>query len=531
MAPKRGNSFSPKSGFSFADDMSFKQDGFGRIKAIESEFGGSVPDSIYTINVESAWNRWRRGYELATSEWGQAAFSMSFRYNIPLPPGVPQVGTNAPAAVGTFQGFPTSNKELGMHWAGAMAAGSLRFDNLDDGSGTLCAISAVNNTDPDFWYVTLSGAWSNANPLPPPLYVPGFGGQPALEPINGFILEDRILTPSGTPITKDTFNPATNTRYGYMSAVLVDVDPFNGVLKLKKAGSVQATPDGVLVTPSRTTPQVGRFFMTGTRYCCSCQDFNRRQYFYVSSLGKRKSEFFPRTSVATLKPGRYEVMAMQASPHDIMNAAMSNAFTDRVMEIAAPSGYELTLGTNQVTGLVPHDGRNTNRDFPGVFRSFGDQWTRGTPDPSIPGAKADGMPLFNDYKTDGQKITSLTDFWTPMLDEKRYCKHIYAMKYMDNLFPPEPSDFPIGAKSMAEWEQELVRRSEKEQQKAFDNLTRYGLAYTDIPPFNCQSPMMMPMVQQLLNIPTDFIKMEGFTMFDKNGTAYTPASGERPANG
>jgi hypothetical protein len=529
MASKRGNGFSPKSGFSFADELSFQQDGFGRVKAIESEFGGSIPDSIYTINVESSWNRWRRGFELATAEWGQTAFEIPFQYSIPLPPGVPQVGTNPPSLAGTFQGFPTKNKELGMHWAGAMAAGSLRFDNLDDGQGTLCSIAAVNNTDPDFWFVTLAGNWSTSNPLPPPLYVPGFGGQPALEPINGFVLEDRIITPGSTPITKDTFNPATNTRYGYMSAVLVDVDPFNGILTLKKAGSVQATPDGVLVTPSRTTPQVGRFFMTGTRYCCSCQDFNRRQYFYVSSLGKRKGEFFPRTSVAVLKPGRYEVMAMQESPHQIMNAAMTNAFTDRVMEVVAPSGYDLQLGTNQVSGLVSQDPRNTNRDFAGVFRSFGDQWTRGVPDPSIPGAKADGMPLYNDYKSADGTITSLTDFWTPLLDEKRYCKHIYAMKYLDNLFPPEPSDFPIGGTSMAEWEQELVRRTEKDQQQAFDNLTRYGLAYTDIPPFNCQSPMMMPMVQQLLNIPTDFIQMGGFTMFDKNGNAYVPASGEGPA--
>ena len=76
MARKSGNSFSPKSGFSFADEKQFATDGFGRVKAIESEFGGSLPDSIYMINVESAWNRWRRGYELATAEWGQTAFQM-----------------------------------------------------------------------------------------------------------------------------------------------------------------------------------------------------------------------------------------------------------------------------------------------------------------------------------------------------------------------------------------------------------------------------------------------------------------------
>ena len=111
MARKSGNSFNPKKGFSFADSKEFKTDGFGRIKAIESEFGGSIPDSIYMINVESAQNRWRRGYELATSQWAQAAFQMPFRYNIPLPPGIPLTGQNAPSVAGVFQGFLTKNKE------------------------------------------------------------------------------------------------------------------------------------------------------------------------------------------------------------------------------------------------------------------------------------------------------------------------------------------------------------------------------------------------------------------------------------
>ena len=528
---KGGDGFTPKTGFSFASKNQFTQDGFGRVKAIESEFGGSVPDSIYAIDVASAWSRWRRGYELATAEWGQTAFQLGFRYEIPLPSGVPQVGQNPPSIVGTFQGFPTANKELGMHWAAAVNAGSYRFDNSTDSSGTPIAIASVNDTDPDFWYVTLSGNWSAANPLPPPLFVSGFGGSPNLYPINGFVLEDRILTVSGTPITKDTVDPTTQTRYGYMSAILVETDEVNGILKLRKAGSIQATPDAVLVTPSRTTPQVGRFFMSGTRYCCSCQDFQRRSFFYVSSLGLRKGEFFPRTKCATLKPGRYEIMTDEDATK-IMNASMTDAFTDRVMHLVAPSGFDIAVGTNEnmpsgmQTGI--DDGININRDNPGVFRSFGDQWTRNSPDPSIPGAKADGMPLFGDYNSNNGTIQSITDFWSPMLDEKRYCKHIYAMKYLDDLFPVEPSDFPIGASSMTEWEQELVKRTEKEQQKAFEKLTRYGLSYMDVPPFNTQSPMMMPMMQQLLNVPTDFIVMSGFVMFDKNGREYRPSAGEGP---
>jgi hypothetical protein len=180
--------------------------------------------------------------------------------------------------------------------------------------------------------------------------------------------------------------------------------------------------------------------------------------------------------------------------------------------------------------LVMNDPLNTNRDFPGVFRSFGDQFTNTNGSPAIPGAGTSmGMPNYNDYTSSSGTITSITDFWTPILDEKRYCKHIYAMKYLDNLFPNEPSDFPIGGKSMVEWEEELVLRVQKDQAKALEKLTNYGLAYTDIPPFNCQSPMMMPMVQQLLNIPTDFIVMSGFVMFDKNGQAYRPAAGEGPS--
>jgi hypothetical protein len=44
----------------------------------------------------------------------------------------------------------------------------------------------------------------------------------------------------------------------------------------------------------------------------------------------------------------------------------------------------------------------------------------------------------------------------------------------------------------------------------------------DVPPYNCQSVMMMPMMQKLFNIPTDLIVMQGFTMFDKDGKPYKP---------
>ena len=50
----------------------------------------------------------------------------------------------------------------------------------------------------------------------------------------------------------------------------------------------------------------------------------------------------------------------------------------------------------------------------------------------------------------------------------------------------------------------------------------------DIPPFNCQSPIMIQMMQKLFNIPSTFVKLQNFTMYDKAGRAYTPAQGGTP---
>ena len=97
---------------------------------IVGEFGGSVADSLYSSNKEASWNRWRRGYELATSNLAYAAFEYPFSYNIPLPSGTTQSGENPPIMAGIIRGFPTKNKELGMHWCGSVLAGSLRFDKL-----------------------------------------------------------------------------------------------------------------------------------------------------------------------------------------------------------------------------------------------------------------------------------------------------------------------------------------------------------------------------------------------------------------
>jgi hypothetical protein len=83
---------------------------------------------------------------------------------------------------------------------------------------------------------------------------------------------------------------------------------------------------------------------------------------------------------------------------------------------------------------------------------------------------------------------------------------------------------------MAAWEQKLVRDTEKQQASAkAAALQRGALSMMDVPPYNCQAPMMMPMMQKLFNIPSTFVKMNGFTMIDKNGKTYIPASGELPS--
>jgi hypothetical protein len=153
--------------------------------------------------------------------------------------------------------------------------------------------------------------------------------------------------------------------------------------------------------------------------------------------------------------------------------------------------------------------------------------------PSLQGGIAEGPPNYSDYSTkqnaDGSyTLESLDDFWTPLLDELRYCKHIYAMKFMEKVFPPEPSDYPVEIGSMTQWEQNLVDKQNKENEEAAYKLSRQGLSKMDVPPYNCQAPMMMPMMQKLFNVPSTFVLMSGFTMYDKNGKPYEPAKNESP---
>ena len=92
--------------------------------------------------------------------------------------------------------------------------------------------------DASYWYVKLNGTWSKGNKLPPPLYVDLGTSLEGLKALNGEVLEDRILSKNGQIIDRNTIDPTTQKRYGYVQAVLIDTDEETGVLKFKKAGSV-----------------------------------------------------------------------------------------------------------------------------------------------------------------------------------------------------------------------------------------------------------------------------------------------------
>ena len=509
MSPKGGSSFGSFSTFSQGRDI----DPF-RLKPITTEFSrGAIPDSLSAINRESAWSRWRRGYELANASFYDNDYTYQFKYQIPTPSGT----TNPnPVISGAFIGFPTTNKELGMHWAVWRYAGSVRCDQLTDPvSSNKLYIESVTE-DRNYWYVKLAGTWSTSNPLPAPFYIPVAGQPNGLKPANTEIFEDRIIVEGGDIITKETINPATQKRYGYVQAVVVNVDHTAGILKFKKAGSVYVTPDKAFITPSPIPFTNGRFLITGSRYCCTCQDFTHRDYSYLATKGEGNKKQFPRSSVASIKPGRFDVITTSSG---LDNSSMTAADANRSMAVYGPSGYVLDY---TVTDAADLDYRAT-RDNPGVYREFGATYTRSTSDIALPGSTSESMPVYNDYSSAQAEITSISDNWTPLLDEMRYCKHIYALKFKDQVFPPEPSDFPVEEGSMVDWEQKLVQDTEDDQKeaKAF-RMTRQSLARMDVPPYNCQSPMMYAMIQKIFNIATDKVTIQNFTMFDKQGQPYNP---------
>ena len=594
MSPKSGSSFG-----SFGKTEKFQPN---IVIPITTEFSkGSVPGSIATVNRESAWARWRRGYELATANTYDNDYSYRFSYQLPVPEGTPSSETNPnPVVSGVFVGFPTTNRELGMHWSVWRYAGSTRTDKLSDPVSSDTLSIQYITSDSQNWYVKLAGSWSAANPLPPPFYIAVPGQTTGLKPLDSEILEDRIIEENGPIITANTIDPTTQKRYGYVQAVLVSTDPFSGILTIKKAGSVYISPDKQYITPSPVPFTVDRFLITGARFACSCQDFTHREYSFMldvsSATGTKK--FYPRTNVASVKPGRFEATtqavlstpvlfdAITASASSITvstrvppplnsfvyvegttggvadgvfqvlavnpgvsfnyevlgnagagsilnpgvtkifeateiasNAAMTTADVNKTTTVYAPQGFSPPTSTsiNNVTLI------NSNRDNPGIYREFGATYLRSENVISVQGSTPEGMPTYNDYSSKQDQITALTDNWTPLLDEMRYCKHIYALKFKDGVFPPEPSDFPLEMGSMVAWEQKLVDNTESEQKEAQAfSVTRRALSTMDVPPYNCQSPALSPILQKLFNVPTAYIEVQNFTMFDKRGNAFTP---------
>lgn len=513
-----------KSGNSFGDFVKGAHFDPRQVKPITTEFSkGSVQGSLYAVNRESAWSRWRRGYELATATTYDSNYNYQFRYEIP---NATTTGNPPPVLEGAFVGYPTTNKEFGMHWAIWRYAGSVRCDKLTDPVSSQKLFIESVTEDLNYWYVKLAGTWSSSNPLPSPFYISVPGEPDGLKPANTEIFEDRVITVDGEIIDKNTIDPATQKRYGYVQAVVVAINQETGVLTFKKAGSVQVTPDAVFVTPSPVGFTPGRYLITGSRYSCTCQDFTRRDYAFLSSAGENTKKRFPRSGLSSIKPGRFDLTKRDGI---LDNSAMTRADQNRSLEVISPEGFELNY---EVTDSAVIELRST-RDNPGVYRDFGSTYTRSTSNIAIEGSESEGMPGYNDYSsitetTDKNAveqitITAVDDIWQPLLDELRYCKHIYALKFKDQVFPPEPSDFPVGIGSMAAWEQKLVAKSEKEKQSLRNfNQTKNSLSKMDVPPYNCQSSVMFPMLQRLFNFATDRIEIQNFTMFDKNGKETTP---------
>lgn len=502
-----------KIGSSFGDFQKTKTLAPNKIKPITTEFSkGSVPDSIYSANRESAWTRWRKGFELATALTYNSEYVFPFSYSVP---DTTTSGNPSVTISGAFVGFPTTNKEFGMHWTLWRYAGSFRTDSLQDPISTQKLYVESVTEDSNYWYVKLAGSWSPSNPLPPPFYISVPGQSNGLKPANTEIFEDRIITANGPIIDKETIDPTTQKRYGYVQAVVVNVNQNTGVLTFKKSGSVYVTPDAVFTTPAPKPFEVGRYLITGARYACTCQDFTHRDYSFISTGGGNTKKQFPKSSKTSIKPGRFEEVRIDGK---IDSRAMTRADVNRTLETYAPQGFELDYTVSEST-----TDRKAVRDNPGVYRDFGAVYTRSTGNIATIGSQAEGMPSYDDYSSfifnpDSSSISqdvilSITDNWTPLLDELRYCKHIYALRFKDRVFPPEPSDFPVGPDSMANWEQRLVKQTEEEIKKAKTlQKTKRALALMDVPPYNCQSPMIYPMLQKLFNIATDKITIDNFTM-------------------
>lgn len=482
--------------------MTYKGDSFFNLPKTGSDFGfkktnGSferatyVPSTHAAYNRQSSYLRWLRGFEISQSVAFDNAWVYPFFYEIPVTGPIPE-GQEVPQIPGVFAGYPTGNKELGMHWTGARLAGSLRFDNLRTTSSNGLPIEYVEVND-EFFNVKLEGNWSEENPLPPPLFI-SYGGA-FRYPLVGDIFEDRILEQDGELITKDSFNPATGLRYGYMSAVLVSVQPYTGILRFRRTGSIWTSPDRVPVSPSPVGFTPGRWLSVAGRYACTCQDFTGRDYAFVSKLqtearsGRSIGKYFPYTKPRQVKIGRNE---------RIVSTPGSNQFDLRA---------QITVGETPVMEVF-----QGTRDSAGVYEDFGVTYTN----------NGVGPPIFNDYRTDSNgNIIYQSDMWTIPLDEMRYCKHIYALRFEAGELIPEPSDYPIGI-TLSELEA-MMKRERKRTDDMLMTIGEYGASFMDVPPYNCRSQMMIPIITKLFNVPSSLIRIDGFVMQDPiTGESYRP---------
>ena len=131
----------------------------------------------------------------------------------------------------------------------------------------------------------------------------------------------------------------------------------------------------------------------------------------------------------------------------------------------------------------------------------------------------------------------LNQYNQQILEYEFYTHVQFALSMMDT-----NQDGTIGynEKQISEYLDEFVQAGHWAFQEDSLELNRWGMTpdningvnypyyYMDIPPFNCQSPMMIQMMQKLFNIPSTFVKLQNFTMYDKAGRAYTPAQGGTP---
>ena len=120
MAGKQGNTFGTFGKIESSDPF--------RVPVMRTEFSkGGVPGSISVVDRESSWTRWRRGYEMACASLTDNNYDYDFSYKVPFPEGFLPAGTSYPDIQGSFKGYPTKNKEFGMHWGGVKNFGSVRF--------------------------------------------------------------------------------------------------------------------------------------------------------------------------------------------------------------------------------------------------------------------------------------------------------------------------------------------------------------------------------------------------------------------